>query len=63
MCFFFKICDANLQILNVSAKFPGSANDTHVWNESDVKTLVTDLHNRGHTSYFLLGNCQFNLIH
>lgn len=40
---------ANLQIINVSTKFPGSANDARVWNENDVKTLVTDLHNRGHT--------------
>lgn len=32
-----KICDADLKIMNVSAKFPGSANDACVWNSSNVK--------------------------
>lgn len=41
--------------MNVLARFPGSANDAHIWNESNVKTLMLDLHENGFKSYFLIG--------
>ncbi|KAL5239233.1 hypothetical protein ACI65C_006643 [Semiaphis heraclei] len=56
-----EICDSNLQILNVSAKFPGSANDACVWNSSSDKPFVMNLHERGHSSYFLLGDSGYAL--
>ncbi|KAL5237402.1 hypothetical protein ACI65C_004812 [Semiaphis heraclei] len=55
------ICDSNLQILNVSAKFPGSANDACVWNSSSVKPFVMNLHERGHSSYLELGDSGYAL--
>ncbi|XP_008179271.1 putative nuclease HARBI1 [Acyrthosiphon pisum] len=55
------ICDADLKIINVSAKFPGSANDACVWNSSNVKTFLMDLHENGHASYFLLGDSGYAL--
>lgn len=57
----FKICDSNLKIINVSAKWPGSTHDSHIWNESNVKSVMTNLHSRGFTSYFLLGK-HFNKL-
>ncbi|XP_050065584.1 putative nuclease HARBI1 isoform X1 [Aphis gossypii] len=55
------ICDVNLRILNVSARWPGSTHDSHIWNESHVKTFMTSLHDRGFTSYFLLGDSGYAL--
>ncbi|XP_050064959.1 putative nuclease HARBI1, partial [Aphis gossypii] len=55
------ICDANLHILNVSARWPGSTHDTHIWNDSVVKQFITDLHGRGFTSYFLIGDSGYPL--
>lgn len=47
--------------MNVSAKWPGSTHDSHIWNNSVVKNLMTSLHDRGYSSYFLLGNYLINL--
>ncbi|CAI6376316.1 unnamed protein product [Macrosiphum euphorbiae] len=50
------ICDVNLRILNVCAKYPGSSHDSHIWNQSNVKQLMETLHRNGHSSYMLLGD-------
>ncbi|XP_064214050.1 putative nuclease HARBI1 [Tribolium castaneum] len=50
------ICDSELRILNVNAKFPGSTHDAHIWRTSNVQPLLTNLHQNGHKSFFLLGN-------
>lgn len=55
-----KICDSNLKILNVCAKFPGSTHDSHIWRLSPVLGLLKHLHSIGHTSCFLLGTFQLN---
>ncbi|KAK3916591.1 Putative nuclease [Frankliniella fusca] len=34
------ICDADLQILNIDARFPGSCNDRYIWNASAAKQVV-----------------------
>lgn len=55
-----KICDSNLKILNVCAKFPGSTYlayylFNHIWHFSIVLDLLKYLHSVGRTLYFLLG--------
>ena len=55
------ICDANLKILNVNAKFPGSTNDAYIWSGSNVQNLLRNLHNAGHKDYFLLGDSGYPL--
>ncbi|XP_008182278.1 putative nuclease HARBI1 [Acyrthosiphon pisum] len=55
------ICDVNLRILNVSARYPGSSHDSHIWNTSNIKALMTDLHAQGHKSYMLLGDSGYAL--
>ncbi|KAJ8966137.1 hypothetical protein NQ317_017980, partial [Molorchus minor] len=55
------ICDANLKILNVCARYPGSSHDTFIWNNSNVQTYMRNLHEHGHRSYFLLGDSGYPL--
>lgn len=55
-----KICDSNMKILNVCAKFPGSTHDSHIWRASPVLGLLKHIHSIGHT-YFLLGRYINNL--
>ncbi|XP_050065116.1 putative nuclease HARBI1 [Aphis gossypii] len=55
------ICDVNLRILNVCAKYPGSSHDSHIWNQSNVKKLMETLHRNGHSSYMLLGDSGYAL--
>jgi hypothetical protein len=54
-------CDANLKILNVNAKYPGSTNDAFIWSRSNVQTFLQELHQRGHKNYFLLGDSGYPL--
>ncbi|XP_029346116.1 putative nuclease HARBI1 isoform X1 [Acyrthosiphon pisum] len=55
------ICDSNMKILNVCAKFPGSTHDSHIWRVSPVLGLLKHLHSIGHSSYFLLGDSGYGL--
>ncbi|XP_022182585.1 putative nuclease HARBI1 [Myzus persicae] len=55
------ICDSDLMILNVCAKFPGSTHDSHIWRLSPVEGLMKQLHAIGQTSYFLLGDSGYPL--
>ncbi|KAJ8926629.1 hypothetical protein NQ314_020993 [Rhamnusium bicolor] len=55
------ICDANLKILNICARYPGSTHDSFIWNHSNVQTLMRNLHQRTHTDYYLLGDSGYPL--
>ncbi|KAJ3647953.1 hypothetical protein Zmor_019795 [Zophobas morio] len=55
------ICDSNLKILNVNAKFPGSTHDSYIWSRSNVQTFMQDLHSHDHKDYFLLGDSGYPL--
>jgi len=41
--------------MNVNALFPGSTNDSYVWNNSDILPVLKQVYERGHTGFFLLG--------
>ncbi|KAK9679340.1 DDE superfamily endonuclease [Popillia japonica] len=48
------ICSPMLKILHVSARFPGSSNDAHIWTNSNIEPLLRNLYNRCHNGYFYL---------
>lgn len=41
--------------MNVSARFPGSSNDMHIWNNSNALNYITALHRNGHNSFYFIG--------
>nr|CAI5826194.1 unnamed protein product [Callosobruchus analis] len=55
------ICDSNLRILNINARYPGSTNDAFIWNNSNVKTFMEQLHGHGENSFYLLGDSGYPL--
>ncbi|KAJ8926223.1 hypothetical protein NQ314_021411 [Rhamnusium bicolor] len=48
------ICDSNLKILNVNARYPGSTHDSFIWANSNVQGELRNLHRHGYNNYFLL---------
>lgn len=44
-----------MKIINVVARYPGSTHDSYIWENSNLKQLLWNLHNQGHTDYYLLG--------
>ncbi|XP_046468084.1 putative nuclease HARBI1 [Neodiprion pinetum] len=49
------ICDPNLTILNINARYPGARNDTYIWNTSSVRRIMEREYNRGERT-FLIGD-------
>ncbi|XP_049825046.1 putative nuclease HARBI1 [Aethina tumida] len=55
------ICGANLEILNVIAKYPGSSHDSFIWNNSDIQNALRNIHQAGMNGYYLLGDSGYPL--
>ncbi|CAI6373067.1 unnamed protein product [Macrosiphum euphorbiae] len=55
------VCDSNLKVLNVNVLFPGSTNDVHIWNNSNVSNMLEELHTHNYSDYFLLGDSGYPL--
>ncbi|KAJ8936089.1 hypothetical protein NQ314_012498 [Rhamnusium bicolor] len=55
------MCDVNLKTLNVNARFPGSTNDSFIWNNSNALEYMRNIHRNGHTSFYLLGDSGYAL--
>lgn len=49
------MCDSKLRIINAVARYPGSSHDSYIWENSNLAELMRNLHNNGHTDYYLLG--------
>lgn len=41
------VCNYNLEILNINAQYPGSANDAFIWRASQVKHTLSEDYYRG----------------
>ncbi|XP_035205356.1 putative nuclease HARBI1 isoform X2 [Stegodyphus dumicola] len=52
------ICDSDLMIINVNAKFPGSSHDSFVWRSSGVRHALSRHHETGS---WLLGDAGYPL--
>ncbi|KYB26054.1 Putative nuclease HARBI1-like Protein [Tribolium castaneum] len=51
------ICDSDLKILNVNARFP----DAYIWNQSAVQDVMRVMHTAGENDCFLLGDSGYPL--
>lgn len=54
------ICDSNMKIIHVNAKYAGSTHDSYIWNNCNFLPVLKELHNRGHT-FYLLGDSGYAL--
>ncbi|KAJ8913076.1 hypothetical protein NQ315_006577 [Exocentrus adspersus] len=55
------VCDANMKILNVNARFPGSVNDMYIWNHSILKDTMTGIGRQHPNEFYLLGDSGYAL--
>ncbi|KAI4455601.1 hypothetical protein MML48_9g00005388 [Holotrichia oblita] len=52
-----KVCDENLKIMNVNARFPASAHDAHIWRQSQISQTMEGIYrNVNNESFFLIGD-------
>ncbi|XP_036336283.1 putative nuclease HARBI1 [Rhagoletis pomonella] len=55
------VCDPNLKILSVNARFPGARHDAYIWNASAVRRAMKRAYDRGDHSTFLIGDSGYPL--
>ncbi|KAJ8910188.1 hypothetical protein NQ315_008985, partial [Exocentrus adspersus] len=49
------VCDENLKIMNVDARFPGSCNDIHIWKQTSISRIMEQVYrNNPNTLFYLL---------
>ncbi|XP_065365537.1 putative nuclease HARBI1 [Calliphora vicina] len=56
-----KICDPNLKILNVNAKYPGARHDSYIWSSSAVRRVIQRSFENGNHNMFLIGDYGYPL--
>ncbi|XP_030762947.1 putative nuclease HARBI1 [Sitophilus oryzae] len=49
------ICDPELIILNINARYPGARNDAFIWASSTAKRVMERNYNRGERNTWLIG--------
>lgn len=54
------VCDTNLKLLNVNARFPGSTGDAHIWGNSEIRRVMTNLHQR-RPGFYVIGDSGYPL--
>ncbi|KAI4455537.1 hypothetical protein MML48_9g00013212 [Holotrichia oblita] len=56
------VCDSNMTIININARYPVSTNDAFIWNNSNLqRSLRRNLHAAGNSDYYLLGDSGYPL--
>jgi hypothetical protein len=56
------VCDVNLKILNVNARYPGSTNDAFIWRNSRIRQAMIAHHGRHPNSTWLLGDSGYSQL-
>lgn len=51
----FQICDPDLKILNVNARYPGARNDYFIWKNSSVHQALKRSYSEGERNTWLIG--------
>ncbi|KAJ8932820.1 hypothetical protein NQ314_014405, partial [Rhamnusium bicolor] len=56
------ICDEHLKIMNVVVRFPGSAQDAHIWRQCNMAQLMETIYRENKENlFFLLGDSGYPL--
>ncbi|XP_036345841.1 putative nuclease HARBI1 [Rhagoletis pomonella] len=55
------ICDPNLKILNVNARYPGARHDSYIWSSSAVRQVMQRAFENGNRNMFLIGDSGYPL--
>ncbi|XP_032690770.1 putative nuclease HARBI1 [Odontomachus brunneus] len=55
------ICDPNLKILNVNARYPGARHDAYIWNDSAARRVMERAYNRGERRAYFIGDSGYPL--
>ncbi|XP_063920898.1 putative nuclease HARBI1 [Zophobas morio] len=56
------VCDENLKILNVNARFPGSSHDAYIWRQSAMSHVMEQIYRQDpEDTYFLAGDSGYPL--
>ncbi|XP_067633998.1 putative nuclease HARBI1 [Eurosta solidaginis] len=55
------ICEPNLKILNVNAKFPGARHDAYIWSSCAARRAMHRAHENGNRHMFLIGDSGYPL--
>lgn len=50
------ICDADLNIYNVNARFPGSCHDSYIWRQSAMQNILRQSYQNGEQNTWVLGD-------
>ncbi|KAJ8932441.1 hypothetical protein NQ314_014655 [Rhamnusium bicolor] len=46
------ICDENLKIMNVVARFPGNAHDAHIWRQCNMAQVMETIYRENNQNLF-----------
>lgn len=55
------ICDGDLKILNINARFPGSVHDSAIWSTSNIREHLQDVYLHDGLNYHLIGDSGYPL--
>ncbi|XP_025163925.1 putative nuclease HARBI1 [Harpegnathos saltator] len=55
------ICDPELKILNVNARYPGTRHDAYIWSNSPIHRIMERRFNNGERNTWLIGDDGYNL--
>ncbi|XP_028050284.1 putative nuclease HARBI1 [Monomorium pharaonis] len=55
------ICDPDLKILNVNARYPGARHDAYIWSNSPVRRIMERKFNNGKRNTWLIGDDRYTL--
>lgn len=55
------ICDANLRILSINARFGGSTHDSYIWRRSQINSYMQQMYEQGERNTWLLGDSGYGL--
>ncbi|XP_031333706.1 putative nuclease HARBI1 [Photinus pyralis] len=55
------ICNANLRILAINSRFPGSVHDSAIWSTSLIRRHLIAMHDEGNQNSWLIGDSGYPL--